>query len=291
MNGIHSAREARLRRNEVAAEIATQTEAEEAEAAAAAELMASDEQALDDLAQADLAVSARFADLRHRLPAGTGSATACGMADLDGDGRQDIVRASGGTAVVLTALAWMFPLHLLSSHARWVLVVAGHQRALLLAQLAGAATTALVGTLAVPRLGANGAALAMLVRAAPWREVLGTERVMPVGGDAFEAATRCIAHEGRLLVVGFASGRWGSPRMPQLVQQNYSLIGVMPGGYSHEVKRAAHAELRGGGLRVARSRTWPTTLATDAKGKHVKSCSNACRMAEESKKASHLHSQ
>jgi hypothetical protein len=64
VNGIHSAREARLRRNEVAAEIATQTEAEEAEAAAAAELMASDEQALDDLAQADLAY---LQMVRHKL--------------------------------------------------------------------------------------------------------------------------------------------------------------------------------------------------------------------------------
>ena len=39
-------------------------------------------------------------------------------------------------------------------------------------------------------------------------------------------------------------------------------------------------------LRIARSRTWPTTLATDAKGNHVKSCGNGCRMAEESKSPS-----
>src|SRR5205823_7506415 len=29
----------------------------------------------------------------------------------------------------------------------------------------------------------------------------------PVGGDAFDAALRCIAWEGRLVVIGFASGR------------------------------------------------------------------------------------
>src|SRR3546814_15013354 len=29
----------------------------------------------------------------------------------------------------------------------------------------------------------------------------------PVGGDVFDESTRCIAFDGRLLVVGFASGR------------------------------------------------------------------------------------
>ena len=52
-----------------------------------------------------------------------------------------------------------------------------------------------------------------------------------VGGDAFDAATRCIAHEGRLLVVGFGSGSWGRPRVEHMVTNNYSLVGVMPGGY------------------------------------------------------------
>jgi NADPH2:quinone reductase len=76
----------------------------------------------------------------------------------------------------------------------------------------------------------------------------------PVGGDAFEAATRCIAHEGRLLAVGFASGRWGEPRAAHLVERNYSVLGVMPGGYGHEFRAQAHAQLlghwRAGRLRV-----------------------------------------
>ena len=61
-NGAQSAREARLRQS-AEQEIATQTETEE-EAAAAAELMASDEQALDDLAQADLAY---LQMVRHKM--------------------------------------------------------------------------------------------------------------------------------------------------------------------------------------------------------------------------------
>jgi len=65
VNGVQAARDARRRQNAFAAEqeIATQTETVE-EAAAAAELMASDEQALDDLAQADLAY---LQMVRHKM--------------------------------------------------------------------------------------------------------------------------------------------------------------------------------------------------------------------------------
>ncbi len=61
----------------------------------------------------------------------------------------------------------------------------------------------------------------------------------PVGGDAFDAATRCMAHEGRLLAVGFASGRWGQPRTAHLVAHNYSVLGVMPGGYDRASRQEA----------------------------------------------------
>ncbi len=64
-----------------------------------------------------------------------------------------------------------------------------------------------------------------------------------VGGDAFRSATRCIAHEGRLLVVGYASGRWGEPRAAHLVQRNYSVLGVMPSGYDRVFRLDAHARL------------------------------------------------
>jgi len=49
----------------------------------------------------------------------------------------------------------------------------------------------------------------------------------PVGGATFAEATRCIAHEGRLLVVGFASGHWGQVQVPHLVNRNYSVMGVI----------------------------------------------------------------
>ena len=83
----------------------------------------------------------------------------------------------------------------------------------------------------------------------------------PVGGEAFEAATRAVAHEGRLLAVGFASGRWGNADTAHLVTHNYSLMGVIPSGYDRAFKAEAQARLEGwlrdGRLRVPLSRTVP----------------------------------
>lgn len=64
-----------------------------------------------------------------------------------------------------------------------------------------------------------------------------------VGGEAFRAASRCIAHEGRLLVVGYASGRWGEPDAAHLVSHNYSVLGVVPSGYGRDFRLAAQAQL------------------------------------------------
>jgi len=64
-----------------------------------------------------------------------------------------------------------------------------------------------------------------------------------VGGDVWHAASRCIAHEGRLLAVGYASGRWGEVRVPQLVDRNYSVMGVQPSGYDRTFREAAHGRL------------------------------------------------
>jgi len=97
----------------------------------------------------------------------------------------------------------------------------------------------------------------------------------PVGGDAFDAATRCIAHEGRLLVVGFASGRWGAPESAHLVTHGYSLLGVMPSGYDRAFRCDAQAALEGlhaaGALRLPVQRTLsrrelPEGLETLARG-------------------------
>jgi len=53
----------------------------------------------------------------------------------------------------------------------------------------------------------------------------------PVGGDIFELSTKCIAPEGRLLVIGFASGRIPSIAANRVLLKNMSLVGVLWGGY------------------------------------------------------------
>lgn len=89
-----------------------------------------------------------------------------------------------------------------------------------------------------------------------------------VGGDSFESATRCIAHEGRLLAVGFASGRWGRPDLGHLVAHNYSVMGVVPSGYDRAFKESAHAALlehwRAGQLRVPIAERFPFSEAPAA---------------------------
>ena len=46
----------------------------------------------------------------------------------------------------------------------------------------------------------------------------------PVGGDMFDTATRCIASEGRLLAIGFASGAWRDALMPTVVANSAAPI-------------------------------------------------------------------
>jgi NADPH:quinone reductase-like Zn-dependent oxidoreductase len=101
----------------------------------------------------------------------------------------------------------------------------------------------------------------------PGQELVGT--VTAVGGEAFHAATRCIAHEGRLLAVGFAGGQWGQPSIPHMVQRNYSVVGVMPGnGYDLAFKQRSHDALlalwREGRLRPSIHRAFPFAEVPEA---------------------------
>lgn len=65
----------------------------------------------------------------------------------------------------------------------------------------------------------------------------------PVGGAAFTSATKCIASEGRLLAIGFASGSWGRVDTAHMVDRNYSVLGVIPTPYDREFKEKAQARL------------------------------------------------
>ena len=54
----------------------------------------------------------------------------------------------------------------------------------------------------------------------------------PVGGDVFDLSTKCIAQGGRLLVIGFASGRIPLIATNRLLLKNASVVGVFWGGYT-----------------------------------------------------------
>ena len=53
----------------------------------------------------------------------------------------------------------------------------------------------------------------------------------PVGGDVFDLSSKCIAPEGRLLVIGFASGRIPTMAANRVLLKNMSLVGVLWGGH------------------------------------------------------------
>ena len=56
----------------------------------------------------------------------------------------------------------------------------------------------------------------------------------PVGGDIFDLSTKCIAPEGRLLVVGFAGGRIPSVQANRILLKDISIVGVHWGQYVKE---------------------------------------------------------
>lgn len=65
----------------------------------------------------------------------------------------------------------------------------------------------------------------------------------PVGGDIFTASTRCIAFEGRLLVIGFASGKIPSIEVNRVLLKNISIVGLHWGEYrKHNTRLVAEAQ-------------------------------------------------
>jgi NADPH2:quinone reductase len=53
----------------------------------------------------------------------------------------------------------------------------------------------------------------------------------PVGGEIFELSTKCVAPEGRLLVIGFAGGTIPSITANRILLKNMSVVGVYWGGF------------------------------------------------------------
>ena len=68
----------------------------------------------------------------------------------------------------------------------------------------------------------------------------------PVGGEAFRRSTRCVAFEGRIVVVGFAAGEMQQAALNHALVKNYSILGLHWGLYQRldpAAVRACHAEL------------------------------------------------
>jgi NADPH2:quinone reductase len=68
----------------------------------------------------------------------------------------------------------------------------------------------------------------------------------PVGGDTYDRSTKCVAFEGRILIIGFTGGRFAEARTNHVLIKNYSVVGVHWGLYNMmdpELVRATHDEL------------------------------------------------
>jgi len=86
----------------------------------------------------------------------------------------------------------------------------------------------------------------------------------PVGGDVFDQSLRCINWEGRLLVIGFTSGRIPKVSVNLPLVKNFSVVGVYWGAYAErqpQVITDSMATLMGwyveGKLKPHISKTYP----------------------------------
>jgi NADPH:quinone reductase len=88
-----------------------------------------------------------------------------------------------------------------------------------------------------------------------------------VGGDVFHVSRRVLAREGRLLVVGFASGELATTPTNHALYRNYDVVGVYFGGYSgpadaewrREIWEDVLGHLRAGRLRPVMDRVLALT--------------------------------
>lgn len=68
----------------------------------------------------------------------------------------------------------------------------------------------------------------------------------PVGGETFTRSTKCVAFEGRILVIGFASGHIPAAALNHALVKNYSILGLQGRTYRDleiDAIRENHAEL------------------------------------------------
>jgi NADPH2:quinone reductase len=93
----------------------------------------------------------------------------------------------------------------------------------------------------------------------------------PVGGDVFDLSTKCIASGGRLLVIGFASGRIPTIAANRILLKNMSVVGAVWGGhvqanpaYAGATQRALGEMFESGQLRPPKPARYPLSQAPQA---------------------------
>jgi len=93
----------------------------------------------------------------------------------------------------------------------------------------------------------------------------------PIGGDVFDKSTKCIAFEGRIIVIGFASGRIPEVKANHVLVKNYSVVGLHWGAYGmrrpdliDEATRDLYAMYEAGKLKPHISATYPLGRAVEA---------------------------
>lgn len=86
----------------------------------------------------------------------------------------------------------------------------------------------------------------------------------PVGGDVFDESTRCVAFGGKLMVVGFTSGRIADVSTNIPLIKGFSIIGLRAGEYARRfpdrgraINQAIHALAEAGRITPAIDRTLP----------------------------------
>lgn len=84
----------------------------------------------------------------------------------------------------------------------------------------------------------------------------------PVGGDVFDESVRCIAWNGRLLIIGFTSGRIPTVSVNMPLIKGFSVIGVRAGEYGRRDPEAGRRNIEAIDRLAAEGRIDPYVCAT-----------------------------
>ena len=84
----------------------------------------------------------------------------------------------------------------------------------------------------------------------------------PVGGDVFDESVRCIAWNGRLLIIGFTSGRIPSVSVNMPLIKGFSVVGVRAGEYGRRDPEAGRTNIEAIDKLAAEGKIAPYVCAT-----------------------------